>query len=61
MRTNKYEETDRNALYQALLGLKTCPNCREDLKYYPLAEDVWGCERCKETWFLPVERGSIEE
>ena len=50
-----YEQMDKTALYNALLALKTCPNCRADLLVYPLADDVWGCKPCKETWYLPEE------
>jgi ribosomal protein L37AE/L43A len=50
--TNEYESIDKAALYDALLALRTCPHCRADLLVYPLANDVWGCKECKETWYL---------
>ena len=51
----RYEETDKAALYNALLALRTCPNCRGDLRPVALFEDVWGCKPCRETWYVPDE------
>ena len=54
MRTsNRWEAFDKGALYEALLALKTCPRCREDLQPVALLEKVFGCAACKETWYLP--------
>ncbi len=50
-----YEETDEAALRRALLALRICPRCRRDLRPVANALDVWGCESCKETWYLKPE------
>jgi ribosomal protein L37AE/L43A len=52
---DRFESIDRAALHNALLAMKTCPHCRADLLVYPLADNVWGCQACKETWYLPKE------
>ena len=58
---DRYEREDRIALERALLGLKTCPHCRADLKPDRLLRDVWVCagsgypEHPFETWHLPNE------
>ena len=51
-----YEAVDKAALHSALLALHVCPNrrCgRTDLQPVAFSEDTWGCESCKETWYLP--------
>lgn len=58
-----YEAADNYALKHALIALHVCPNkrCgRADLRPVALCEDVWGCEQCHETWYVPqgeVNRG----
>jgi len=51
---NRFEQIDKAALHNALLDLHTCPRCRDDLKPVALCEDVFGCQRCKETWHIPT-------
>ena len=55
MRTdNRFEELDKAALHNALLALKTCPNCRGDLLPIAFCAEVYGCRPCHETWHIPV-------
>lgn len=49
-----YEATDKAALRQALLNLHTCPECRDDLRPVALFDQVWWCERCRESFYIPV-------
>ena len=51
---NRFEEIDRAALHNALLALRWCPHCRTDLRPVAFCEDVWVCELCAETWYLPA-------
>ena len=53
--TSPYEQTDKLALDRALLALHVCPRDRTDLRPVALCEDTWGCENCRETWYLPKE------
>lgn len=51
-----YEAEDKWALRKALVALHVCPNkgCnRKDLQPVAFTDDVWGCDNCKETWYLP--------
>ena len=50
---DEFEIMDKQALITALLELKICPGCRADLKVVGLYADVWGCAKCKETFYLP--------
>lgn len=52
MRPDRWEDTDKAALYAALLALRTCPNCRADLLPVAFLENVIGCGACKETWHV---------
>ena len=52
---NPYSATDKAALSNALLAMGVCPNCRADLAVYPLADSVYICRPCKESWYLPKE------
>lgn len=56
---NRYEALDKAALYDALLALKTCPNCRRDLRPVAYCADVWACVTCDETWHIPTHEGSL--
>jgi len=49
---NRWEEIDKAALHNALLEMKKCPRCQQDLQPVVFFEDVWGCSDCKETWHL---------
>ena len=56
-----YEAEDKAALRRALLALRTCPHCREDLRPVAFLADVWGCDgrgamrpHGAETWHLPA-------
>ena len=51
---DRFEAMDKAALHNALLNLRTCPHCRNDLQPVALFEDVWGCRACDETWHLPT-------
>lgn len=56
-----YEATDADALYHALLALRTCPNkhgarvCRADLVPVGFCQDTFACPDCNETWHLPPQ------
>ena len=52
---NRFEDVDKSALYNALLKLHSCPNCRRNLQPVAFCEDVWGCGECKETWYVPKD------
>ena len=51
-----YEATDRAALHGALLALLTCPRCRADLLPVASMDRVFGCQKCRETWFIEDAR-----
>lgn len=51
---SEYEEIDKQALQNALLALRTCPRCRDDLRPVAFLADTWGCAACRETWHLPI-------
>lgn len=60
-----YDAVDEAALHNALLALRQCPWCREDLQPVGLFPDVWGCkgtaqftQHVFETWYLPQEKGA---
>jgi hypothetical protein len=53
LQNNRWEDLDKAALNDALLALRTCPNCRGDLQPVAFFDSVWGCKPCKETWYLP--------
>lgn len=61
MNTSKYEQIDKRALVMALLALKVCPNCRNDLNPVAYLLDVWGCVECRETWYLPERKENETE
>ena len=53
-----YEAEDKGALREALVALHICPNSRcnrRDLRPVALVVDLWGCEQCHETWYVPKE------
>jgi len=51
-----YADIDKQALYNALLALHTCPHCRADLLLVgPMLNHVYGCATCRETWFIKEE------
>lgn len=58
-----YDREDKIALKRALLGMKLCPRCRQDLLPVGYAEDIWGCSgkayplHSPETWHLPQMEG----
>lgn len=61
MRTeNRWEDTDKAALVNALLALKTCPRCRRDLHLVAFLDHVYGCADCRETWHYPEDEKEIE-
>jgi hypothetical protein len=49
---NRFEDIDKAALHNALLALHTCPHCRDDLQPVNFLFDVYGCAKCKETWYI---------
>ena len=55
MDAEEYRATDKLALEQALLALRICPKCQEDLVPVRYFLKLWGCRVCQETWYLEKE------
>lgn len=57
----EYEKDDKAALEDALLAMRICPRCREDLRPVSMLDRVFGCygrgviAHSPETWHLPGE------
>ena len=54
-RDSTYDDTDKAALHKALLALHRCPRCRKKLVAVRMHNDVWACNECVETWYVPKE------